>query len=120
MSIEYTIDEAAGLITTRLSGHVDTHALRQLNSKVDSDPKAAACRRGLVDCSELTSIAADAMVVRELAMARSAPQRKVAIVAPSDASFGLARVFQGFASAEKSAGIEVFRDRDAALAWLMA
>jgi len=64
----------------------------------------------------------DARVIRELGMTRpSVPGRKIAIVVPTDAAFGLARMYQSFGPDPAHDGASrVFRDRDAALAWLQS
>jgi len=53
----------------------------------------------------------------QVALADATPPPKVAVVAPKDLSFGLARMYEAFADSVPWDFV-VFRDVDAALAWL--
>jgi hypothetical protein len=119
MTIEYAIDHSQDMVITRFIGRVDNEQLENYINAARRDPSFMACASSLIDLSELTDAAFDAATIRSIAMSRPAvPGRKIAIIAPADVSFGLARVFQGFGSLPAPESVQVFRDRAAANEWL--
>ena len=77
---------------------------------------------GLVDLAEVTSLQASTAELRRLAeesrvAAKFAPGAHVALVAPRDLVYGLARMWEVFAT-ETGWTTQVFRDRASAEAWL--
>jgi hypothetical protein len=88
--------------------------------RLRNDPQFRPDFRQLVDMSDLTEIRVDSGVVREASRIQFfAPGVKRAVVANSDASFGMARMY-AIASENQGQTIEVFRDINAAKAWLDA
>jgi hypothetical protein len=122
MPITYRIDDRQGLVVTTITGNIHETELRAHAAAAMADPKVQACKRVIVDISEWVEVSVDSKVVAELAMASSdvtrAPGRSVAIIAPADMAYGLARVFQGFRAGSHASEMLVFRSRAEAEAWL--
>lgn len=119
MSIEYALDPASGIVHTRLLGTITAEAFRLHAERMDADPAVHGAIGEFVDLSEaeLTSMRGDA--VRDLAslLDDTPVSKRVAVWAPGDLDFGMARMYGASADCV-GAEVLVFRQRDAALAWL--
>jgi hypothetical protein len=122
MPITYRIDERRDLVETTIYGRIDEAEVRAHAATAARDPRVHGCARAIVDISEWVESSVESGVVSELAMTSDAvvepPGRKVALIAPSDSSYGLARVFQGFRTGTGGSDVQVFRTRAEAEAWL--
>jgi hypothetical protein len=118
MPITYTIDAARSLVVTKIDGHIDEAEMRAHVAAAALDRRLDACCLAIVDISQWVETSVGSNVVAELAMSGRAPhRRKVALIAPGDMGYGLARVFQGFRGGSGGT-VEVFRQRADAEAWL--
>ena len=122
MPITYRIDESQRLVVTRIEGSVGEAEVRAHAATTAGDPRVQACDRAMVDISECVEASFDSKVVSDLAMSTSGVEalvaRRVALIAPTDTSYGLARVFQGFREGSGGGHVQVFRNRGEAEAWL--
>jgi hypothetical protein len=112
------IDVGRLLVLTRLIGAVTEQEVEDHNQSLRRDPLFNPRFRQLVDLSELTEILFDSAAVEVTSREHVfAPGVRRAIVASSDAVFGMSRMF---ATQSESVGqtIHVFRDMDSANAWL--
>jgi len=111
------IDVDRGLVFTRLVGPVSAAEVDEHNRNLAKDPQFNPRFRQLVDVTELTRLH-DAGEVRKSAEEHVfSPGVRRALVASSEAAFGMSRMF---AIQSESAGqkIGVFRDMETAKAWL--
>ena len=118
MTISYEIDQRERLVTSRLSGVVTNEEVRDHNEKLRADPEFDPGYRQLIDLSGITEVRVTTPTVSSAAQDQYfAPGSRRAFVAPTDVTFGLARMFALYA---ESGGhtIEVFRDRKKAEEWL--
>jgi hypothetical protein len=104
----------AGRITASdLRGHID---------EVSADPLFRRCTRSFIDATEITELDIESSVVQGLAIGQGGQlgvgTRRLAIYAPREPGYGLARVFQGFRSATSDMEVMVFRERSKALEFL--
>jgi hypothetical protein len=121
MPITYRIDERERLVVTTIRGRVDEAEVRAHAAASARDPRVHACSRALVDIAADVETSMDSGVVSELSMTSATdapPGRKVAVVASTDSTYGLARVFQGFRMGTGGGEVQVFRTRAQAESWL--
>jgi len=117
MSATYRLDHGRRLLVVTLAGLVTAAELDALSSAVRDDPAVDRSWPALVDASTLNPASITTELLRSRASVPRADPVLVAIVAPADVVFGLARMFQMMSEGRGNA-IEVFRDSTAALAWL--
>jgi hypothetical protein len=122
MPITYRIDESQQLVVTTVLGRISEAEVRAHAAATARDPRVQACVRAIVDIGESAEASFDTKVISDLAMTARALEdlsaRKVALIAPSDTSYGLARVFQGFREGIGGGDVQVFRGRPEGEAWL--
>jgi len=122
MPINYCIDENRKLAVTRMSGRITASELRAHIEEISADPLFELCTGSFIDTTDVTQVDIPSSVVQGLAIGRGGQlgigTRRLAIFAPKDPGYGLARVFQGFRSATSNMEVLVFRDRAKALAFL--
>lgn len=123
MPITYRIDEGQKLVVTTVVGRISEAEVRAHAASAERDPRVHACDRSIVDITESAAPSFDGRVISELAMTAQGlgellSVRRVALIAPTDASYGLARVFQGFREGTGGGEVQVFRNRPEAEAWL--
>jgi hypothetical protein len=101
MPITYRIDARRSLVATTITGHIREAELRAHATAAAADPQVQACMRAIVDISQWVELGVDSKVVAALASGDVAriPGRQVAVIAPTDTTYGLSRVFQGFVPA---------------------
>ena len=105
---------------TRIWGAATEDEIFDHGQRLRNDPQFQPDFRQLVDMSELTEVRVGSELIRNASRNQFfSPGVKRALVANSEASFGMARMY---AIASENAGqtIEVFRDMDAAKAWLFS
>jgi hypothetical protein len=109
------------LVLTHVEGAVTVADVRAYLGAVRSDPAYRAGMSTLIDCRNVTTllsseelriIAAD---IQHLTTSRA--RGRCAILAPSEAGFGLLRMYEAYS---EGAPVEVraFRERDEAMEWL--
>lgn len=126
MPVEFRIDPADKLVITKFYGAVSAEDFLEQPKRLLALPGLPKPLRQLIDAREstsidfgLTEIAQVTLDPRQVeAFAEFEPVR-VAIVAETPVSFGLARMFQGFAE-HVGLDIAVYRDEAAARAYLTA
>ena len=119
MSFAYTIDPKQRIVFSVAKG---------IFSEADGDAHQAQLRhdarfdptfRQLCDFSQVVRFDLTASAIWSFAYPTIfAPTARRAFLVPSEVSFGLARMFEILRNLAGEAGIRVFRDRGAALAWL--
>jgi hypothetical protein len=118
LSISYEIDHSQRLVTSRLSGVVTNDEVRDHNERLRTDPEFDPGYRQLIDLSGITEVRVTTPTVTSAAQDQYfAPGSRRAFFAPSDVTFGLARMFALYAESGGQT-IEVFRDRRQAEEWL--
>jgi hypothetical protein len=120
MTLEFRIDVASDLVvTTSPDGNVTLEDLARHARALAARPERPL--RELVDFSEHARITVPFETLRDTAgFLRDHDERpgtRVALVAGSEAVYGALRVFAAWRESG-AAAVHVFRDRDAALAWL--
>jgi len=114
----YRIDTDRKLVVTRIWGAATEDEIFDHGQRLRSDPQFRPDFRQLVDMSELTEILVGSGLIRDASRNQFfSPGVRRAIVAYSEAAFGMARMY-AIASEDVGQTIEVFRDMDAAEAWL--
>jgi hypothetical protein len=124
MPVDYRIDPARRLVWARLRGRVGAEDLFSYQREVWSKPEVAGFDE-LVDVSEVKEVVYEGpQRARELAalsaeMDAPGPSR-LAIVAPNDELYGLARMYQTFRELDPRTKrmVRVFRSETSALTWL--
>ena len=121
MPVTYQIDRAKQLVRTRCAGAATLDEVLQYFSVLTQDPNCPEQLHVLLDLSEMTSLpASEQLRAVALEIGRIVPRVKFlncAIIAPRDALFGMARMFEVFAE-ECFEATRVFRTREEGLRWL--
>lgn len=117
----YKIDRENRLVMSIASGTITMAEALDHHQKLRSDPDFDPAFSQLLDVSHVTKIELTTEDVRRLAQAAmfSSTSRR-AILVSSDTAFGLARMFEILRESAGDTGIEVFRDLDEALDWVLA
>jgi hypothetical protein len=114
----YTIDTDLKLVVTRIWGAATEDEIFDHGQRLRNDPQFRPDFRQLVDMRGLTEIRVGSGVIRDASRNQFfSPGVRRAVVANSDASFGMARMY-AIASEMEGQTIEVFRDINVAEAWL--
>ena len=118
MPMTSEIDVDRGLVRTRLVGAVSVDEVEKHNHDLAKDPEFRPGFKQLVDLTRMTEILYDLAAVRKSAEDHVfSPGARRALVAPTDATFGMSRMF-AIQSEKAGQRIEVFRDMASAEAWL--
>ncbi|MBN2452601.1 MAG: hypothetical protein JXR77_19615 [Lentisphaeria bacterium] len=123
MPIEFEFRSEECLAVFRHVGEVPDDEFLASYRDVFDDPDLSACRKLLIDLGQTNSAPRSSRALRDLAdlfrekLAVGTRPRKVAVIAPTDLSFGLARMYEVF-SDSLPWEFAVFRDGEAARAWL--
>lgn len=123
MPITYVIDQIAQRVTLTYSGTVTDEELFAVYEELYSDPRHRAGMDELADCRTVDRLELTGQGLRDLASRaafRMDPRRvswRVAIVAPQDAIYGMARMFQSLRD-DSPEEVQVFRELVSALYWL--
>jgi hypothetical protein len=122
MPIESHIDSDGGLIFHTAEGLLVAEELLSAFDSVASDPVFRPTMGALWDLTGASIEAAGTDDVKTLAAAigerlTESEYHKVAIAAPHDLTFGLARMYEAY-TAQLPIELGVFRTRDEALEWL--
>ncbi|MBN1163735.1 MAG: hypothetical protein JXB45_04100 [Candidatus Krumholzibacteriota bacterium] len=123
MPIKYTIIKDRGLIVSIHTGSVPDKEFIDSYTKLFSDPEFDLGYNLLIDLRQAESVnrsSAALHTIASMVKARyqgSKQQPKTAIIASSDLSYGLSRMYQAYSDAV-SGESSVFRNLDEALEWL--
>lgn len=125
MPIEATIDHEHRLVLARAHGVLDDRELFDYQRSVWSRPSVAGYDElvDLTDVKEIGSVSSDrARQLAEVAARADPPDHssRFAIVATTDLTFGLARMYATYRELQErgTKEVRVFRTRDEALTWL--
>jgi hypothetical protein len=122
MPITYRIDQERGRIVTECSGNVTLPQVRAHFDQLQRDPACPRRLDVLLDLSEETSLPESPHIraaAERIGQLEDIVFQACAILAPQDAIFGMARVFEVFARGH-FADIRTFRNRKDAEEWLDA
>lgn len=117
MGASYRLDADRRLVLTTLAGVVTEDDLDGLENTMSKDPAFDPTWPVLVNATHLDPAAISAEGLRYRAAQVRPLHHRVAVVAPADVVFGLARMFQMLTEGNGNQ-IEVFRTPREALAWL--
>ncbi|MFC1671606.1 STAS/SEC14 domain-containing protein [Planctomycetota bacterium] len=126
MPIEYDYDEKANFITTRFYGVITDEDLEKQANALGGDPRIKKGARELADLSdveasesEVTPDSVQKMVDIDCAHREKYGNISTAVVAPTDLTFSLARVFELTSDLSSSPfKVRVFTNREEAMGWL--
>jgi hypothetical protein len=121
MPIAYQIDRAEQLVRTSCTGATTLDEVLQHFAVLIQDPECPEQLNVLLDLSEMTSPpVSDQLRTVATEIARIGPRVQFlncAIIAPKDAMFGMARMFEVF-NEQHFGTTRVFRTRDEGAIWL--
>jgi hypothetical protein len=123
MPISYVIDQVAQRVTLTYFGTVTDADLFAVYEKLYSDPRHRVGMDELADCRPVDKLELTGQGLRDLAsratfsMDSRRVSWRVAVVAPQDAIYGMARMFQSLRD-DSPEEVQVFRDLVSALYWL--
>lgn len=122
MPISYRIDQARHLVLTTATGILADNDVLDLKRRLVADPAFRPDMRQLSDVRGITALQVTAagvrgMVALDSANASRLEGHRLAIVTGEDVVFGMARMYQSMTE-QNLPGVGVFRDYDAAAAWL--
>lgn len=116
------IDNGRGIVHVGTGVVTGSEILTSAIADRDSPERMAKVTHGLVDLEQVTELKMSVEELRRISMehritAKITPRALIAVVAPSDHIFGMARMWEAF-SGGTGWTIRVFRDRPAAEVWL--
>ena len=118
MPATYRIDEAAQIVYSRAWGVLTDADLRDNRAALIRDPAFAPTLRQLYDFSGVTSVGVTSAMVRMLAQTSPFPPgARRAFFVPSDATYGLARMY-AIVGDRADEAFRIFRDLQQATVWL--
>jgi hypothetical protein len=121
VSVRYEIDEERGLALVVYEGEVSAQQLAQVSEALLRDPGYQHVTRQLADLRRCTGLPVLAEELRDLAQHVAASDRRpgvrLAVVAPTDVMFGMARLYSAHRE-PSTMEVAVFRDLTEAHAWL--
>jgi hypothetical protein len=120
MPIQYEVDRAAMLMTTRATGRITPAMLFEYLDAIIADPTNDQCDELMifddVDIDAISSADVRALAHRSAELSQD-DKFRVAVVAARDADFGMVRMFQAFRELDEQR-MAVFRTLEAACQWL--
>jgi hypothetical protein len=111
-------DPRFGIVVAEVVGAVTTADLDALRSEVVAHGRVHAAGRCLIDLSHMDPSRISPAAIRDRAQERWGSFERIAHVAPQDAVYGLARMYDLAAGDQPGKTRASFRDRCAAEAWL--
>jgi hypothetical protein len=112
MPVTYSIDRESRVVITLFSGIFTDADVWHLIDQLRKDPAYDRDFNEIIDCSAVTE---NRVTAATLGAVQSSSKPRRAVVAPSNANYGVSRIFQTLQSKQK---IEVFRTRAEAEQWL--
>ncbi len=117
----YKIDKENRLVMTTGSGTLTMAEAIAHQEKLQRDPEFEPTYAQLIDFSHVTKIELNAEDVHRLAQESIfSPTSRRAILVANDTAYGLARMFEILRETAGDTGIEVYRNLDEALDWVLA
>jgi len=122
MPIRHRYDPGMRTLFVTAEGEIGDDEFLAWGQQVAADEAIPAGRLELIDLRRLELPDVSSETLRRVADAfrqrdRTQFETKIAVVASSDLAFGLSRMYQAYRS-DAPIALEVFRDMDAARAWL--
>lgn len=118
MTVESDIYPEHRVVITRVTGATAFEQIRDHQSALVENPEFDPDFHHLFDLTEVQNFRVSTEEIRNLASTTLfSPTSRRAVVAPTDAPFGLSRMYEGFSSLPEGT-LMVFRTRKEALAWL--
>lgn len=114
----YEVLSEHAVVVVRLAGNVTPDQIQQGRAALQRDPAFRPTFRQLVDAREVETTRLDTETVQKLSQGSAFKAGSLrAIVAPRDAVYGMARMFEAYAESCQQR-VQVFRDLAEACAWL--
>jgi hypothetical protein len=118
MAMSHSIDAERQVVLCRAWGVLSNEDLREHYQLIGADPEFRSHYRQLGDLRDVTRLIADSSAIAAAAsLTVFAPGTRRALIAPSDITFGLARMFASYAE-DVGQLVRVFRDARDAEEWL--
>lgn len=118
MPATYDIDHKRRLVSSRFWGAVSDNEINEHNNELRNDPQFDPSYRQIVDLTGITELKVSTGIITETSLDQFFnPGTRRAMVAASDATFGLARMY-ALRAEGLGQTIEVFRDCPPAEEWL--
>jgi hypothetical protein len=118
MPSSYEIDPGRRLVITRIWGAATDEDIHEHGRRLRADPLFDPTYRQLADMSDVTEILVSKGTIEEISRGQLfVPGTQRALVASQDAVYGLLRKYELHAESMGQT-VAVFRDRNAAEAWL--
>jgi len=118
MAMSYVILEPRQLVCSRATGALTDEDLFEFMGRLRADPQFRSDFCHLADFRSVTALEITAAGVRRVSeIAPFGPGSRRALVAESEAIFGMARMYE-LVSERGGSVVRVFRHMDAALGWL--
>jgi len=123
MPVTYTIDEAAGVVCVECADVFTNEEMLDCIERVYSDPARKPGMASLVDCRQVRSMKVTHAGMQAAATLKSVlidpvqPRWAVAIVAPQDEVFWVARTYEVLRTGSPET-VRVFRESEEAMHWL--
>ncbi|HEU4557727.1 MAG TPA: hypothetical protein VFS20_07750 [Longimicrobium sp.] len=117
MPATYRLETERSLVVLTLTGVVTPAELDAIRARIREDPAFGPSFSVLADASELNPAALTGDAVRARAAKPPIYPMRIAIVAPADVVFGIARMYQMMTEGSGTT-VAVFRDPTEAMAWL--
>lgn len=120
MAIAHTIDAELGLVLCRAWDVLTNEDLHRHYEAIQADPAFQRTFRQLGDLRDVTRLTADSAAIAAAASLQVfAPGTRRALIAPTDITFGLARMFASYAE-DVGQTVRVFRSAEDAESWVGA
>ncbi len=121
MAITYELDEDLQLITIVALGVLTGDEVIEMREVLNADPRLGLGFRELVDVRGITELRVNSADIEDLlsmdeVYGERVTSRIIAIVATSDSTFGMARMYE--MRSDRDGRVAVFRDEAEARAWL--
>ena len=119
MPITFTIDPALGRVNVRMEGDVSAADLRNYMIAMFSDPRFTPGLNSLTVLQGMNARMTSSELMQYQSWRKLQPAMgKIAIVATTDAEYGVARMFELATDGVRRSDIRVFRKLEDAQAWL--
>jgi hypothetical protein len=121
VAITYELNEELQLITIVASGVLTGDEVVEMRETLNADPRLGFGFRELVDVRGVTELRVNSADIEDLlsmdeVYGERVTSRIIAIVATSDSTFGMARMYE--MRSDRDGRVSVFRDEAEARAWL--
>ena len=125
IAIRFEFDPSRAWFTSHWTGRLEDHEIFDQYSKLYSSDEWVATMSELVDLSDADlravtgeGLASLAEMIEGVFKEADVATSKTAVYSPSNLPYGLARVYEAY-TYQSPESVQVFRDRDQALRWLI-